>query len=101
MCVFAGGKHTVTRRNDDCSWCEREQTQVGYFQVLGEGVMYTLVCMCLCVCKLSVSRPMKGLGLIGGFQTSVTLTLMNHTAPGSVCARGCEACLSKLMLLFT
>lgn len=25
---------------------------------------------------------------------------MNHAAPGSTCARGCEACLSKLMLLF-
>lgn len=50
---------------------------------------------------LSVRRPMKGCGLIGGFQTSVALTLMNHIAPGSMCARGCEACLSKLMLLFT
>lgn len=33
--------------------------------------------------------------------TPVTATLVNHTAPGSVCARGCEACLSKLMLVFT
>lgn len=52
----------------------------------------------VCVHTLSVSRPMKGLGLIGGFQTSVALTPMNHTAPGSTCACGCEACLSKLML---
>lgn len=59
---------------------------------------YTLVRICLCVC---VSRPVTGMGLIRGFQTSVTLTLMNHTAPGRTCACGCEACLSKLMLLFT
>lgn len=34
VCALAGGKHTVTRRNNDCSWCEREREQVGYFQVL-------------------------------------------------------------------
>lgn len=33
--------------------------------------------------------------------TPVTVTMMNHTAPGSTCACGCEACLSKLMLVFT
>lgn len=55
----------------------------------------------VCLRMPSVSKPTKELGLIGGFQTSVTLTLMNHTAPGSTCACGCEACLSKLMLLFT
>lgn len=37
----------------------------------------------------------------GGFQTSAAWVPMNHGAPGSACARGCEACLSKLFLLFT
>lgn len=99
LCVLVGGKHTVTRRHNDCSWCDPEQAQVKSFQVSKHPGVHSLVC--LCVCMLSVSRPMKGLGLIRGFQTSVTLTLMNHPAPGSTCACGCEACLSKLMLLFT
>lgn len=36
-----------------------------------------------------------------GFQTSVAIVPMNHAAPGSECARWCEACLSKLFRLFT
>lgn len=62
---------------------------------MGGDVLHSLVHMCLCV------RLMKGFGLIWGLQTSVMLTVMNHTAPGSMCARGCEARLSKLMHLFT
>ena len=62
-------------------------------------------CVCVCVyvrlCVATASRLMKRLGLIGEFQTSLTLTLMNHTALGSACACECEACLSKLVLLFT
>lgn len=69
---------------------------------MGWGVdVHPGVHLFVCAHTLSVSRPMKGLGLIGGFQTSVALTPMNHTAPGSTCACGCEACLSKLVLLFT
>ena len=112
MCVCVCclmNKHTVTRRYD-CSWCEHEQVQVGYRQVLGGRLIYTLVCICVCVhvcvCVHACVRCLwaglwKGLGLIGSFQTSVKLTPMIHTTPGSTYARGCEACLSKLLLLFT
>lgn len=38
-----------------------------------------------------------GRGAYGVFQTSAARAPMNHSAPGSACARGCEACLSKLL----
>lgn len=88
-------KHAVTRRND-CCWCE--QVQVGYFKVLRGvgGDVHPGGFSCVCGCRLWRSGVSSG-----GVQTSVTLTLMNHTAPGSACAGGCEARLSKLVLLFT
>lgn len=60
------GKHTVTGRNN-CCWCEREQAQVGYFQVLERGgVLYTLVCICLrlCVCVCEGVGSHRGLSNI-------------------------------------
>lgn len=83
---IAAGKHAVTGRNDEGA-CARARASV-------KGTR-------LCARAPTLKRLMRRSGLVGGFQTSVTLTLMNHTAPGSTCARECEACLSKLLLLFT
>lgn len=54
MWVLVGGKHTVTRRHSDCSWCECEQAQVGYFQVSGWGGWCTPWCAFVCVCAHAV-----------------------------------------------
>lgn len=94
LCVLFGGKHAVTWRNNGCSCVVSERT----FKFWGWGHVRSFVCVHVCCLRAGLWR---GWVSSGAFQTSVTLTLMNHATPGRTCACGCEACLSKLMLLFT
>lgn len=88
MCVCLLAVNTVTREKKE----EKKKEAV-------PGVSSKSVCVCCLQAGLS-----KRLGLIGGFQTSVTLTLMNHALLGvrmhagvkRVCQNSCSCLLEMI-----